>query len=130
MSAIYNRFYKMALKRLSTGANGVGIPIKITRGGDPTIDVTTGEVVSVESIINTSGIKMAIKQYLIDNDLILNSDVNFYISPEDDDGVAIPMLDPTDLIEFSGVTYVIIDSKPWDFNGVLIGQKVHARLSS
>ena len=41
MSAIYNRFYKMALKRLSTGANGVGIPIKITRGGDPTIDVTT-----------------------------------------------------------------------------------------
>ena len=61
---------------------------RLQDGGDPTIDVTTGEVVSVESIINTSGIKMAIKQYLIDNDLILNSDVNFYISPEDDDGVA------------------------------------------
>lgn len=125
---IYNRFYKMALKHL--GASGLGSAIKIVREGESVFDPSTGEVVNSGLEITTTGIKMSIKQYLIDNETILNSDVHFYISPEDSLGVAVPVLDPIDTIEFNGEVYSVVNSKPWDFNGILIGQKVQARVSS
>lgn len=118
----------MALKHL--GAGGLGSVIKIVREGESTFDPSTGEVVNDGGEITTTGIKMSIKQYLIDNETILNSDVHFYISPEDSLGVSVPALDPIDTIEFNGEVYSVVNSKPWDFNGILIGQKVQARVSS
>lgn len=124
-SGTYKRFYNMAVKRLSNG--DLGTPITVTREGVQSFDPSTGEVVQVAEVIETSGVKMAIKQYLVDGELILKGDVDFYISPEDSDGVIMPMLDSSDKISFLGETFVVVNSRPWDFSGLSIGQKIHAR---
>lgn len=118
----------MALRRLSS--NGLGSPIKLTREGEASFNPTTGVVTPSKVVVNTSGIKMNVKEHLVDNDLILKTDVNFYVSPEDDKGDKVPLILPADQIEFSGQLYVVKDTRPWDFEGIIIGQKVHAGVSA
>lgn len=126
MRGVYNRFYNMALRRLSS--NGLGSPIKITREGESSFDPTTGEVTTNKVEVNTSGIKMNVKEHLVDGELILATDVLFYVSPETDEGGSVPLILSADQVEFSGRGYVVVDVRPWDFEGIIIGQKVHARV--
>lgn len=125
---LYTRFYNMALRRLS--GDSLGSPITITKESEGAFNPSTGAVVSTVESFETTGVKMAIKQYLVDGETILNADVHFYVSPVTTNGLELPLVTSTDTITFNNEKYVVVDTKPWDFNGNRIGQKVHARVSS
>lgn len=114
------------------GHNGLGASLKIiSSGGDPEFNPETGEVEEqAPTVVNTTGVRMSVKQYLVNNDIVLSDDVNFYVAPEDVNGCPVKHPDPTDVIEFADMTYVIKDIKPWDFSGMVIGYKIHARVAS
>lgn len=124
----YDRFYRSAIRLL--GVSGLGAAGTISRMQEGVYDPSTGGVTSpVPVTLNISGVRIGYKDYYINGETILDTDVNLYIKPTTQEGVVISGIKSTDEITFDGTTYSVVDVKPWNFNGMSIGFKVHARVA-
>jgi hypothetical protein len=124
----YDRFYKSAVRLL--GTTGLGASGTINRMQDGVYNPVTGGVTTSTPVtLNISGVRIGYKDYYINGDTILDTDVNLYIKPTTQEGVIISEIKSSDKITFDGTTYTVVDVKPWNFNGMSIGFKVHARIA-
>lgn len=147
----YQRFRAIAIRRLDLIENGgEGAVLTITRKTSAYNPVTK-RVETVEVVYTTSGLRNNYKMYDWKNSSIQDTDVNFYIHPisttmqpdsewtpsageteEDRPLVEVsldtPEITPTDVIGFLGEEYTVINTRPWNHAGILIGYKVQARV--
>lgn len=149
----YEKFRSIASKRLALiSAGGLGSVLSITRKTSQ-YNPDTKRVETTEIVYVTSGLRNNFKLYDWKNSSIQDTDVNFYIHPvcstmvPDPDWVPdvdlgeteadrpliaqeqdTPEVTPTDVIEFLNDKYTIVNTRPWDHAGILIGYKVQARV--
>lgn len=145
------RFRAMAIRRLGLeGDGGVGSSLKLIKR-ESTYDPMTSKTVITEDVFNTSGVCINYKHYDLKNTSIQDTDIQFYVSPvctktipdpdwvpeegqtESDrpnieESMDTPEITPAHIVEFLGKEYTVVNSKPWDFSGLLIGYKVQARV--
>ena len=125
----YKRFEKMIKKHL--GLDGLGGEIIVNRLlGDPTYDPELGEITQDKITQKGSAIRMSAKQKHFKDETVLSDDVNFYMQAEDVCGCNMVSPNTLDEIEFAGSKYVVVTASPWDFNGMLLGYKIHARVAT
>lgn len=125
----YKRFEKMIKKHL--GLDGLGGEIVVSRNvGDPVYNPELDELVQEKVTQKGSAIRMSAKQKHFKDETVLSDDVNFYMQAEDINGCRMVTPNVLDEIEFAGSKYVVVTSSPWDFNGMLLGYKIHARVAS
>ena len=123
----YKRFEKMIKKHL--GLDGLGGEIIVSRNvGDPVYNPELGELVQEKVTQKGSAIRMSAKQKHFKDETVLSDDVNFYMQAEDIHGCRMITPNVLDEIEFAGSKYVVVTASPWDFNGMLLGYKIHARV--
>lgn len=148
----YDRFRAMAIRRLSlVSEGGLGEVIQITRKIGQQYDPDTSTTVQIFEVYKSTGLRVNFRRFDIDNTLVKENDVNFYISPlatqdiPDPDWIPdvgeteadrptitvsldTPAIQTTDVIEFLGVKYAVINVRPWNHAGVSIGFKVQGRV--
>ena len=149
----YQRFRNMTTRRLALVEDGgYGEELIVVTNVRQSYDTETSSAVITGTEYKGSGLKINFKQYHITNNLVKQDDVNFYISPiakitvPDEDWIPdedqteedrpdievevdIPPITSADFIIFQNVKYSVVNSKPWNNAGVLMGYKVQGRVA-
>jgi len=149
----YQRMRGMTERRLALIEDGgLGSELVIKRKVSQ-YNPTTKRTETTETVYTTSGLRNNYRLFDTKNTSIQDTDVNFYVHPvckikvPDPDWVPdvdlgeteadrplidqeidTPQLQPTDVITFLATNYTVVNSKPWNHAGVLIGYKVQGRV--
>lgn len=126
MTLNINRFKSMVERTLNGGAS---VPVTVTQNQDDEYDPTTGEVVSGSVEIIYSGMRLNFRNTHNFGEMVLDDDVLIYLSATLNNGQPAPEPKTGDTIVFNEVEYVIRRAHPWNFSGLDIGWKVHARIA-
>lgn len=123
---IIKRMQDMA-NRMTSG--DMSAPFTIYKEGEAEYNPSTGVVEKNETAVNTTAVRVSIKQFYVDGKLILGDDVEFYVNANSDDCNPVEVVSG-DTVEFDNTKYVVKDVKPWNFNGVSMGYKVRGRVAT
>lgn len=128
MTDIYDRAKATAARQLAPrSSGGKGMPIALTLDEEGEYDPATQSAPITSTVHQGSGLRDSYAIRDIDGTLIRADDVRFIVSPVLLDGTDAPNLTTAYKLTAGGVTYSIVNVKPWDYAGLVVGFEVQAR---